>query len=290
MNVAEVTLRFQGRFVYALSSTTKRITVMAPDFSGRFARHQPLMTIAASHLVFTNPNMPGLLTSLDPTYRVSVETEDLRRAETFVWDLAHRSVSYDVTEGVQLNSGVNESGEPVEVLDLGLLAKLTGQTATLRPDAAEQAMAVIEVTAGIGTAKLVFPNLTKSKFVTVADDASGPPDTPIKNAEAEDQETLVAEVVDFVVTLPGSLPFLTLTLTPPGGKAGTVTVKRGGTICFSHMCAALHPRQRNDVEFSRYYDLLDMPANADRLIPVEPPPPKALAEGMDCYAAAQIRI
>lgn len=287
--MTQITLRFHGRFVHSVSEATDSITVLAPVFGPRFDPHLPLMSIAAHNLVFADPNVASLLTTVDPTLRMESDAADLRTAEMLVWDLSGRTVTYDVVDVVRLNSSTNAAGESVEVLDLLALERLGGRDATLHPDARALANAVVEISAGIGTAILAFPDIEKSKFITEADDANGPPNVPIKNADGQDEEKLVAEVVEFQVALPDTRSFLTLTLTPPGGEAGKISVKRGATICFSHMCAPLRPRRRNDLEFSQYYDLLASPPGPERLIPVEPPTPAmALGEGIDCYAQALV--
>ena len=89
--------------------------------------------------------------------------------------------------------------------------------------------------------------------------------------------------------LPASQQTMTLTLTDEhDAVVGRVTVKGDSVVSFSNLCPPLPRLQTYDLEFSRYYDLLDSgPAAGSRIIPKEPTT-TSLGEGADCWVQARV--
>ena len=288
--MAKVTLRFFGRFVYAKSKSTKGIRVLAPRFESEpFGPHQVHMSARRNALVFRDAVTDALLTSAHPAFK-AVTDASLDDSEIFVWDLSGMTVGYAVPAAGDVTLG----GE--EILDLKQIEDLAGRPGAELDAAAfstgdkGKSSAIINVTAGTGTAKRMTAGTGDYTFVTESDAQDSDPDNDkLKERPAGTVvKKKLADAVEFDVTLDAGQGQLTLTLTDSkGASAGTVTVPAGTMVTFSNLCTPLPRHHTYDLEFTRYYDLLKSARDPKQLIPREPPTPH-LGEGADCYLQAQI--
>jgi hypothetical protein len=289
--MASVTLRFYGRFVYGRSASTGKITVMAPVFDVvKLGHHDSLMSIRRDKLEFVAGAGMPLLTTFQPKLKVVSDAANPLEAETFVWDLAGQTVSYDMDGAVTLR-------EDAFVLDLADLERRGGRTGkVIDPNALSANPAglitssIVKITAGDGVARSVVPDAEEYFFLTERDSVNGPPDTLIEDAPGTPMRRRLADVVEFTVTLPPEVKTLSFTFKGQSGRDERVTVQDGTTVSFSNICAKLpHLHRGDDLEFSQYYNLLsDRPGDLG-IIPREPPAPP-LGGGSDCDNKAQIAI
>jgi hypothetical protein len=288
--VADVTLRFFGRFLYAGSKQTNTITVLAPKFVREtFGPHQIHMAIRRDRLVFREGVGQGpLLTTLAPAFKLLSDAA-VQQAELFVWDLADRRITYPVVGDVTLN-------DADRLVDLRELEALAGRPAPSLSNEARHtgalgvSNAIVSVSSGTGTARRTIETAGPYRFVTETDALDNDPDNDVEIVDAGGKpiEKLAADHVEFVVTLPSGGTALSLNIANALGQTvGTVTVRESSVVSFSNICTPLPRRHTYDLEFSQYYDLLSNPPAGNRLLPKAPPLP-TLAEGADCWLQAQI--
>lgn len=288
--MADVTLRFFGRFFYAVPSTPGTIQAMAPKFEDGFTAHQTHMSIRRDKLVWTDTPGGAVQTTVAPTFK-AVTDAALSASELFVWDLSNRRVSFDVDGGPSLGGS--------ELLDFAFLESLgsrpapTLKSAALEIGAAGLSNAIVDVSAGTGVPLRMVSTAGQHAFVTKEDAQDMDPDN---DQELEDPpgsgkpaRRALADSVEFTVPLPGKQTTLKLTLKDDAGTVvGQVTVKADTVVSFSNLCPPLPRVQTYDLEFSRYYDLLASgPSSDDQVIPKEPPT-TSLGEGADCWVQARI--
>ena len=295
-----VTIRFHGRFVYAASEGG--FSVLAPKFDPPFAPHQPLMSIPFDHLqFFDNDTEPRTqITTLDPMLRIATGG-GAKTPQVLVWNLAGLRVTYSGAPQPATLAGA------AKVPELSLLEQArSGPPPSLsdrahRLDEEGLINALVEVVAGAGVG--LTPLDIDAKFVSGGDarlldmEARGVPGIKAPtlnfapdpgNAKA-DLKMMVAESVDFTLKpqdrAEGGL-VLTMTFTNAGGKiVGRVTVKDGSTVAFSNLCAPLHESGDHDLEFSQYYNLLQVSPGDDGLVPSYGA--SALSEAFPCVGSAQ---
>jgi hypothetical protein len=245
------------------------------------------MSVRRNALVFRDLATNALLTSVHPAFK-AVTDAALEDSEIFVWDLSGMTVGYGISGSVTLG------GE--EVLDLKDIEDLAGRPAPELDDAAFQtdatgkSNAIIDVTAGTGTAKRMTSGTGDYTFVTDTDARDGDPnnDMPKEHPAGSVVKKKLADAVEFDVPLAPADGQLTLTLTDSeGALVGKVTVTANTMVTFSNLCTPLPRHHTYDLEFTRYYELLKSARDPKQLIPREPPTPH-LGEGADCYLQAQI--
>jgi hypothetical protein len=283
--VAEVELRFYGRFVLARPKNAKKITFLAPNMtfknSGkrRFGRHHVSLCIPRSAVSPTRSTLP-------PTTRI-MSDRDAQFAECFVWDLAGCSLTVP-------RSGAFSFTSADKVPDLEELEAIQGRTAKLdpasrKPSRKGRTSAAIEVASGKGRARAAFRNL--SDYITRKDAEDGDPDndTPIGNPEKH------ADVFEFTITVPDTPGTLRLRVKKGSRPTKYVTIDttefkkqnpKGAVLRASvtSLCPTLPTENLYDTEFGQYYELLTKPKD-DRLIP-RPIPSAGI--GGDCNESAQI--
>jgi hypothetical protein len=305
-----ITLRFYGRFVFA-KHANGTYSVLAPTFDLPFEKHQALMSIPQPSLKYFDRDNPiGLpttqITTLQPLLRTASHNDPLH-PQVVVWDLAGLRVSYTAAApaGVTLKS-------PTSVLpDLATIEAVRTNSTTppaielrpdsLRPNDCGVTAAVVVVAQGDGTVKTACD--TMETFVDggaamVADikerhpevKIQGDPVVPKKDPKnpSNDFALLPAEIVEFEMTGQAGPegPVLTLQLTNSrGDHAGVVSVRDGATISFSNLCAAIRLPGDSDLEFSRYYALLQTPPGDAGLVPHEP---TTTSEGPCCICGVTI--
>jgi hypothetical protein len=319
--VAHVTLRFYGRFFYAEAmrgdTPANLISVIAPNFDARqFGRHQALMTVERKQVSF---GVAGELTTLPPKLRNVSDVSDITRAESYIWDLSGLRVSYDLAGPVSLTElPQTQDGTPLaagfgdsRVLDMAELEGLLQRPQpTLRADARQPSAdgvsnAVIEVSSGIGTATPVIENGIElatnqeiNRVKTLARSNGGVATASIQTIPVPGGTSpfaaVPADLVEFQVPLPADRPQI-LTLRchdSTGTEVGIVTVREGTRVAFSNLCSEIRPPQFQDMEFTQYYSLLDGPAKAEVLVPVDVTanPGGGSSEGADCDIQARLRV
>src|SRR6185369_3259203 len=231
-NMADVKLRFHGRFIYAdayyAGARVDRISVIAPQFDPRgFGRHQPLMTIEHRYIEFKENDR--VLTTADPTFRVISPSSTEDDLELLVWDLTGVTVTYNSTGPTTMPKG------GTEVLSLPELEGVQGRGAVLDPWAVSpqrggQANAVIEISAGTGATTDPVKDELPMQFATEIGVRAGniqpvldphDPGSPLQK--------LPADLVTFSVPL--ARKCLTLTLTSASGETlGTIALKEGASV------------------------------------------------------------
>jgi hypothetical protein len=301
-DVALVTLRFYGRFLFAIEHTQQRKTgivkAIAPVFDhATFGAHQPLMAIRRDRLAFA----AGAVT-LRPSSKAVTDAAKIAEAELFLWDLSGLNVSFDVN---RQDATLDETCG--ELISLEFLERLRFKDAVLSNqaivgDGHGLANAVITLSSGVGTATPVptqqepgaAPTALEFNFVRSKDAQAGYGNNPIKADPGVVVRKTLTDLVEFVVDI-GTAESLRLIFTSATGhQVGVVTVKRDALVAFSHLCASLPPKERLfDLEFAQYYNLL-MPTDRARAVSDDQAVPKPIlgssrsSEGADCDVQAQL--
>ena len=290
----KVTLRFQGRFLYAedqkgLARPTRKITAIAANFDGSdFPAHQPLMSIRHGQVRFADKDHRPL-TSLNPSQRIVADDEE-RDPQILIWDLAKSSVTYSV--GRPSEPAIRNQGSEVaslKALEMNELRDADLNRESLNPKGA-LAKAVVVMTSGVGnstTEHRVNHHYTKKK------DIATPKSVDRKGAPGTKLSSFPSELVEFEVMFDSDdfaedeEPFLTLEINGPQGDK-KVCVRDGGVVCFSNTCPDLDTdhNEKVDKEFKRYYDLVKNGLTDDSLVPFIAP--GALIEGIPCYQQSRI--
>lgn len=283
--MAEVRLRFYGRFILAQPRAGGKVSFLAPNMTfknaikRRFRRHNVSLCIPRAAV-------SSKQSTLSPTFRI-MSDRDAEFAECLVWDLAGCSVTVPPVDTFSLTFD-----DPVP--DLEELEKLQGRAAKLDPGSLKasktgKTSAVIEVAAGAGTASASFTNM--STYVTRPDAEDGDP----KNDKSKGGAEQHADVVEFVIALPAD-GILRLEVTGSKGsrspKYVTIDAKTFKKLdpmgilraSVTSLCPTLPHAHAYDHEFGQYYELLRGPKN-DRLIPKDV---ASAGEGGDCNDPAQI--
>jgi hypothetical protein len=297
-----VTIRFHGRFVFARRDGG--FSALAPHFEAPFAPHRALMSIPFDQLKFFDDDHGASrkqITTLHPMLRIA-SGGDAKTPQVLIWDLSGLRVRYSATPSPATLGGV---GRIIGLDELEAARKATTAPrlvdSALEPDSRGRTSAVIEITGGRGVG--FTPITTLSRFVdggdarlvdlkekglgTAAPNLTFVPDPADDN---QDLKALLAESVDFAVdaTQDAEGPVLTMSFANASGEVvGEVTVRDGGVVAFSNLCAPLHEPSDHDLEFSQYYRLLQTSPGDDGLIPSNDDP-GALSEQFPCVTAAQI--
>jgi hypothetical protein len=262
-----VTLRFHGRFLYGQHENGS-FSVMAPAFKDPFKTHHPLMSIAHDYLCFLADDVGDgrrPVTTLDPWFRIASHSDD-SNPQVLVWNLNGLNVSYQGEEKVTLPQ------QPA-IPDLAVLEearhapapKVSEAALTARADGPTSA--IVNVTAGRGDAVASAPSPTH--FIVAKDhDTPGAPLAATADGKS-DLTILPADLIKFSVeprtTDEGT--FLALEFSRGTERVGTVAVKDGGTISFSNLCSPIAIPASTDLEFTRYYDLLENSPGDSGLVP-----------------------
>jgi hypothetical protein len=303
-------LRFCGRFVFARHADGT-YSVLAPSFDLPFEAHRALMSVPQNSLKYFDRDKPiGLpptqITTLQPLMRVASHTDPLN-PQVLVWDVAGLHVSYTAAAPANVTL-TNVKGE---LIDLATVEKVRTHPAAppaieLRPESLRAndcgvTTAVIAISRGTGTVKTACD--TEEAFVDggaamVADLKARHPNVKIEGDPVKAKEDpnnpgsafmrLPAEIVDFSMSGQAGPdgPVLTLRLTNnKGDLAGLVSVRDGATISFSNLCASIREPGDSDLEFRRYYALLQTPPGDAGLVPHEP---TTLSEGPCCICGVTI--
>ncbi|HLG54026.1 MAG TPA: hypothetical protein VI485_01770 [Vicinamibacterales bacterium] len=305
-----ITLRFYGRFIFARHANGT-YSVLAPTFDLPFEAHRALMSIPQSSLKYLDrDNLIGLpamqITTLQPLLRTASHTNPLN-PQVVVWDLAGLHVWY--TAAAPAN--VTLTSVKGDLIDLATIETVRTHPSpppptellpeSLRANDSGVTTAVIAISQGTGTVNTACNTLeafVDGGAAMVADLKERHPDVNIQGdpvVPKEDPQNpgsdfmrLPAEIVEFSMTgQPGpDGPVLTLQLTNnQGDLAGLVSVRDGTTISFSNLCAAIRRPGDSDLEFSRYYALLQTSPGGAGLVPHEP---TATSEGPCCICAATL--
>ena len=286
-----VTLRFHGRFLYG-ERPDGSFEVMAPAFGPEFRPHRALMSVAQMDLQFHAQAAIGTarpqITTLDPMIRTASH-HDEENPQVLIWDLSGLRVSYEAATPVTL-------GQEPQIVALETLeearaegggAELDSRALTADPHGRTQA--VVKVSAGTGTA--VANVEAPMAFVKAADVGNEEGLSFAKTPGAESDLTIMpADLVKFLVEPPATAQGTHLTLkfsSASEAVVGMVSVKDGGTVSFSNLCAPIHEPGATDLEFVQYYDLLQDSPGMDGLVPHEA---TGNSEGPCCVCAARIRI
>ena len=301
-------LRFYGRFAYAVAKNgddvTGRIAAIAPRFSKPFHDHQPMMTIPRSAVALGRD-----LTNLPPTLKVVSNADDVLAGEMFIWNLEGLNVDLVPDPGRRPNSATLGLAEPDRVIpDLAaLLDDIDEGPASLdknvlQASAGGKAKAVVNVTEGRGTAKMVM-DIDNAFLIDKATATANP------NPSEEEIRKLVAnqhnrrtadgklvpfkkaDVVDFDIDVQRNTP-VTLALTDANGVASRVSVVARETdavvmVSFSNLCSTIPMNEVYDLEFAQYYQLLEQEPGDEALILL----PSSLDDGGEpgeCQAMARI--
>jgi hypothetical protein len=284
--MAHVTLKFVGRFLQVVSRDGSR-KFLAPNFAAPFNKHDVLMTIRHDHVKFFEPELTTprtQMTTLDPKFRTA--TLDPQDKPFLAWDLNGLRVGFDVKAPVTVQDGRSGAGDPVVVTRLEKLESLAGRTAklnqaALNPGTGGPTNAVIEVTAGRGTAKTAEDE--RCSFSTTP----GPSGSETAKEGGTVFRLVPAEIIEFQVDLPNDRELVTFTLVDSRKKSTTVTVRtdRGEpTVVFSNLCPNLHKPDDRDLEFGQYYNLLETPPPAGGFLPTRAS--GSLSESMPCTIQA----
>lgn len=294
--MAQVKLRFYGRFVYAEAvregrAAADRISVLAPNFDQQlYGRHQVLMSVQRGQVIYGNQ-----ATTFEPSMRMASDAP-IYDAELMVWDVAGCQVTYGLS-----SSPVELVPHTGDVLALPKLESLRGRSAeldrrALRASRQGLSNAVIELSAGHGVATPVLDQakVLLSTAAAAQDSWTRAQDTVARDPETDEQiETLPADLVEFSVPLPDGQRALTLCFAQEDGPTRRVTVREGTTVVFTNLCTRLEAPRKFDLEFLQYYSLLEGNPGLDALIPIEAASgaggPGPLAEGEDCDIQARIQ-
>jgi hypothetical protein len=291
--VDKVSLRFQGRFLYAEDRSKKTLSVVAPRFAPEpFGEHRPLMSIRHASVLFKvgADGEKRQVTTLNPAFRILSESTDAD-PQVLVWDLTGLKVKYVTSSAA--NGGLTTTtvgGKTIEVVGLDRLEDNETRRATRKDDlipGTDWANAVVQVT-DMGAATAVEPIPYSYSHESIV--RAGQPPKAVKDRNNPNKDLIKhpAERVDFDITIPepGDDAHLTLMFEKRGSPIGEVCVKKGGIVCFSNACAEIHEPPQVDLEFSRYYDMLQM-HHKDALIPFDDSL-VTLIEGIPCYQQSQV--
>ncbi len=248
--MAQLTLRFYGRFVYAeptfKGAPTGRLNVLAvnPQFN-------PDVCADSHRLMMTVRRTDVAIGSRRPDMRV-FSAEDGSCAEYAAWDLCDHEIVLDrMTRFEWLDSNH-------ELLkDIHTLGKSDFDPSHLYSRGTGCATAgLIRLGSGVGRPRQLESG-TLTDFVYLREPDTNQPPLPNQT---------IADVVEVTLTTDEPLMFR---LCRRGGGAGStivVTPEDGVVVSISNLCAAGH--RRVDDEFAGYYELLKAPpAVLDRLVP-----------------------
>jgi hypothetical protein len=288
--VADVTLRFYGRFVLAQKQIGGKargaVTFLAPRFKAPFRAHKIMMSAPRS-VVSTRK------TKRAPTLRL-MAAGNPQVTEHFAWDLS----GCDVTPSTRGPVNIVPATASVTIANLKELERLQGRPAVLdrknlRGSARGSVSAAIKVSGGDAILRQVFPEFTD--FVPLD-----------KKRPAVVRKVQLADVVDVQIKLPKGSQEMKIRLKQ--GRASSVvtiqTINASGTpsptgsaiVTFTNLCSQIPRSERFDLEFGQYYELLKggkvssagrtrSSTRPDRLIPNPVP---AGGEVGDCNEGALI--
>jgi hypothetical protein len=301
--VSVVTLRFQGRFLYAEHTKNKTLDVVAPRFpTATFDEHRPMMSINHESVKFKDG--ARVITTFDPSFRIMSDRE-VRDPQVMVWDLTGVTATYATAEKA---NGEVMPGEgkfdgktvPIDIFGVDTLEANEERPAKRKDDNVliaghDWASAIVKVTHQ-GKATTVGESVP---FRYSEEDRAVAKDPAAVN-ELGKQTDLVnfpAERVDFAVKPTKPAAYLVLSFKRGRKELGDVCVSPGGVVCFSNSCADIHEPIGVDLEFSRYYDMLEK-HHAKALIPWDGQSPdkgelraKAITiEGIPCYQQSRLRF
>jgi hypothetical protein len=246
--------------------------MIAPRFEGNgnnFPRHLTRMTIRRDKVV-VDPRH----TDLAPDEKIMSDSPVATEADTWVWHLDGRNVTFADASGVGGNATLGFEDPERVILDLAELVNLTrlqnepraalADAALDATGAGSPAQAVVVVTQGDGKGRRVAND--RVHLVTRADatDHGAPADDrllgPIDPRTGRARPTKTADVLEFDIPL-GLNEIFTFLFAVPGGaakKVSVVGIERNALIVanFTHTCADLPREDDYDLEFGRFYDLL----------------------------------
>jgi hypothetical protein len=279
-----VTLRFQGRFMHVQKAGVT--SVVAPRFP-HVEAHHPFMSIRHSGVLFAQGKQRR--TTLEPSYRILSDDASID-AQVVVWDLTGLQVQIDSKP----SRAAGVAGRNCEVASLQDLEKNEGRKAALNVNALKPgdglANAVIDL---FGAAEADASPQVPTYFFSKEDVAVTAPKKVLKKGTKQDLTIRPADRVEYVAQLMDS----TLTLSffdASNARVGLVRVKSGAVVCFSNWCPKISDTPDVDLEFSRYYDLLET-HNPGALVPFmdigqsSSGAAPRLAEGIPCYQQAKIK-
>jgi hypothetical protein len=287
-------LRFYGRFLFTPSG--KSIAALAPHLDAGSGAHQPLMTIAHRDIDFGKVG-DAARTTFDPAFRhvvdgaipTQVPQNKSVSPEVLVWDVSGRVVRYQTSGAPTL---ANEPG--AELLKLSQLIA-PGRAPAVAAKALQPGSltnAVVELSGGRAEAKALMQNgdvqftdedKARAHLEAQAALVAGPPLDIATDASGAKIKKVPADLVEVTVDVAAATPSLRLTCDDDGRDF--VTVKDGAVVTFTNLCPNVQRPRRVDMEFSKYYDLLqNEPDKA--LVPMEPD--GSLGEGMGCFNQAQV--
>jgi hypothetical protein len=212
-------------------------------------------------------------TDLPPNEKILSDNPSVVEADTFVWHLDGRSVSFQMDSvGPGATLGLEDPARVV--LDLAQLVDMKKQpgdpSAALSLDALSatsngRSQAVIKITRGTGVARRVVND--RVHLVTRVDAMDGGPAEqdqllgPTNPRTGRAQSIPTADLVEFTIPLQLREVFTILLTDPNGPRAGKVSVvpiesTTEIVVNFTHMCPDLPRNEAYDLEFGRYYNLL----------------------------------
>jgi hypothetical protein len=279
--VPTLKLRFYGRFFYAVAcnvngATTGTISVIAPRFdtdvtypSGveKFPRHLTRMSIRRDRVVLAPSG-----TDLPPDEKVLSDNPSVVQADTFVWHIDDRNISFQSDSGPKATLGFEDPLR--KILDLPHLVEMTREPSeppaalaldALSAGAGGRSQAVVTVKRGAGVARKVA--LDRVHLLTRADAMDGGPAADDRLLGERDprtgqaQSVPTADLVEFTIPLQTQEVF-TILIAKPGvatpNKVSVVPIESSTEVVvnFTHMCPDLPRDEDYDLEFGRYYNLL----------------------------------
>lgn len=282
--MAEVTLRFVGRFVFAepLVGDTPQGPVNALAMDMTF---NPDVRATPHRYVMTAPRRLFAPDGCRPPDLILMSAEDPQISEYVVWDLEDLVVDVggagsfswaDRRKLADLNElGGSQFSEPF------LYARGEGAAC----------VGLVQLRTGSGTARQISEG-AEYVFARLADvpralEERERDDDGQTGGSADRTPLQLADLVDVAVTIPEGQTHLTLRVIPRGGgPISTIALgaegKRPTVVCFSNLCSEGHgPADR---EFAGLYEALATPPlTPDRKVPIAL---RALGKLTDCYAPA----
>jgi len=280
-----VTLRFQGRFLHV---QRKGVTsVVAPRFP-HVEAHHPFMSIKHSGVLFAQGKQRR--TTLEPTYRILSDDPSVD-AQVVVWDLTGVQVRIDSKPS--RSAGVK--GHDCEVASVQALEKNEGRKAELHFDSLKPGDSLTNTVIDLfGPAEAQAGPQVPTYFFSKEDVAVTKPRKVLKKGTKKELTIRPADRVEYEAQL--LEPTLTISaFDATGARLGLVRVKSGAVVCFSNWCPKISDMPEVDLEFSRYYDLLQT-HNPGALVPFMDVGESAtgalprLTEGIPCYQQSRIEI